>query len=145
MLTAKQERFCQNRAIKGMTQRQAYLDAYPAAKKWKPESVDAASCAMENNNNKVLLRIKELQDEEKAKVQQEAKWTRDDAHKKLTKLISFAEKEMERKGELSAPAVSAIINSTKELNTIYGVGGEESNGKGVLEDILAAVRGIDND
>lgn len=145
MLTAKQERYCQNRAIKRMTQRQAYIEAYPKAKNWKPETVDSEACRMESENSKVSARLKELQDEEKAKVQKEAKWTRDDAHKKLTRLISFAENEMESKGELSAPVVSAILNATKELNTIYGVGEEEGHGKGVLEDILAAVRGVGNE
>lgn len=145
MLTAKQERYCQNRAIKKMTQRQAYIEAYPKAKNWAPESVDSVACRMESENLKVLSRIKELQAEEKAKVQKEAKWTRDDAHKKLTRLIDFAENEMVTKGELSAPVVSAILNATKELNTIFAVGDEEGKGKGVLEDILDAVRGVDND
>jgi len=36
---ARREKFVQN-LIKGMSQRQAYLDVYPASKKWKPESVD---------------------------------------------------------------------------------------------------------
>lgn len=144
MLTVKRERYCQNRAIKKMSQRQAYIDAYPAAAKWKPESIDDEASWMENHCPEVVQRLNELREEEKAKIQKEAKWTRNDAHKKLTKLIDFAEKEMESKGELSAPVVSAILNATKELNAIFAVGEEESNGKGVLEDILAAVRGVDN-
>lgn len=144
MLTEKQERYCQNRAIRGMTQRQAYLNAYPKSRNWSLTTVDSAACRLEAENSKVLARLEELRAEEKAKIQKEAKWTRDDAHRKLTRLISFAENEMESKGELSAPVVSAILNGTKELNSIFAVGAEDSNGKGVLEEILDAVRGVDN-
>lgn len=144
MLTAKQERFCQNLVIKGLTQRQAYLDAYPKSKEWKPETVDEAACRLVNGNCKVLTRIEELKAEQKAIVQAEAKWTRDKAYKTLTALMERAEREYQTNEELSSPCVSAIINATKELNTIFGVG-EETDGKGVLEEILDAVRGVDND
>ncbi len=144
MLTAKQERFCQNLEAKKMSQRAAYIDAYPTAKNWKPGSIDVKACNLANED-KILLRRKEIRQEQNDDIKAEAKWTRDDAHRKLTRLITFAENEMESKGELSAPVVSAILNATKELNTIFAVGEEETKGKGVLEDILAAVRGIDND
>lgn len=61
----------------------------------------------------------------------------------MTWLIEKAKEEIEQ-GEMSGPCVSAIVNSTKELNTIFGVA-EKAEGGGVLEDILSAVRGIDND
>lgn len=144
MLTAKQERFCQNLETKKMSQRAAYIDAYPAAESWKAGTVDVKACELANND-KILVRRKEIRQEQNDDIKKEAKWTRDKAHKTLTNLIDFAESEMESKGELSAPVVSAILNATKELNAIFAVGEEESNGKGVLEDILAAVRGIDND
>jgi hypothetical protein len=144
MLTAKQERFCQNLIIKGLSQRQAYLDAYPTSKEWKPETVDEAACRLVNNNCKVSARIEELKAEQKAIIQAEAKWTRNDAYKTLIKLMQRAEREYTDSEELSSPCVSAILNATKELNTIFGVG-EESDGKGVLEEILDAVRGVDDD
>lgn len=142
MLTAKQERFCQNLEIKKMSQRQAYLDAYPKAKTWQPTTVDEAACRLVNGNCKISARLKELRDEVKEDIKQEAKWSREDAHSNLTWLIEKAKEEIAR-GEMSGPCVSAIINSTKELNAIFGVG-EKSEG-GVLGDILAAVRGISND
>jgi hypothetical protein len=142
MLTAKQERFCQNLEIKKMSQRQAYLDAYPKAQTWKPKTVDETACKLVNENPKIITRLKELRDEVKEDIKQEAKWSREDAHQNLTWLIEKAKEEIER-GEMSGPCVSAIINSTKELNTIFGVG-EKAEG-GVLGDILAAVRGINND
>lgn len=143
MLTAKQERFCQNLEIKKMSQRQAYLDAYPAAQTWKPKTVDETACRLVNENHKIVARLKELREEAKEEIKQEAKWSREDAHNNLTWLIKKAKEEIEA-GEMSGPCVTAIINSTKELNAIFGVG-ESKAGSGVLEDILAAVRGIDND
>ena len=59
------------------------------------------------------------------------------------KSIEKAKEEISQ-GEMSGPCVSAIVNSTKELNTIFGVA-EKAEGGGVLEDILNAVRGVDND
>ena len=61
----------------------------------------------------------------------------------ISLLIERAKEEIER-GEMSGPCVSAIINSTKELNAIFAVGAK-TEGQGVLEDILDAVRGANND
>lgn len=143
MLTAKQERFCQNIEIKKMSQRQAYIDAYPTAQNWKPKTVDETACRLVNENHKIVARLKELREEAKEDIKREAKWSREDAHSNLTWLIERAKEEIEA-GEMSGPCVSAIINSTKELNAIFGVG-ESNAGSGVLEDILSAVRGISND
>ena len=143
MLTAKQERFCQNLEARKMSQRSAYIDAYPNSKTWKDASIDVKACNLANED-KVLLRRKEIRQEIEDEIRAEAKWTRDDAYNKLTWLIEAAERETQQNGKLSMPAVSALINATKELNTIYAVG-EKSEGQGVLEDILNAVRGIDND
>lgn len=143
MLTARQEKFCQNLEIKKMSQRQAYIDAYPTAKNWKPKTVDEAACRLVNENCKIVARLEELRAEIKEDIKQEAKWTRQDAHSNLTWLIERAKEEIAA-GEMSGPCVSAIINSTKELNAIFGVG-ESNAGSGVLEDILSAVRGISDD
>ena len=141
-MTPKQEEYCRNRAIKKMTQRQAYLEAYPKFK-GKMETADNNAYNLEKKSE-ISARIKELEDEEKEKISQEAAWTRQKALTKLEWLISKAEKEIETKDEISSPAVSAIINSVKELNTIYAVA-EKSEGDGVIDDILSAVRGISND
>lgn len=142
-LTAKQEQFCVNIEVKKMSQRAAYLDAYPNSKKWNDNtlSVNASQLA---KNTKIVLRCKELRGEQLDEIKQEAKWTREDAHKHLTWLIERAKREIEEKGEISSPLVTAIISSIKELNVIFAVG-EKTDGGGVLEDILNAVRGIDND
>ena len=142
MLTPKQERFCQNLETKRMSQRAAYLDAFPASKKWKPSSVDEAACRLAKES-KILSRLKELRADMEREIKQEAKWTREDAFKNLEWLLKRAKEEAD-KGELTSPCVSAITNAVKELNNLYNVNGD-TKGRGVLEEILGAVRGIDND
>lgn len=60
-MTAKQEKYVQN-LIQGMSQRQAYKDAYPNAAKWKDETVDSKASVLLNKGakGKVLARYKEL-------------------------------------------------------------------------------------
>ena len=143
MLTPKQERFCQNLEIKRMSQRKAYLDAFPAAAKWKPSTVDEKACRLAKAD-KIRARLNELRNEEREAIKAEAKWTRNDAFNNLTWLMEKAKNEIEERGEITSPVVSAITNSVKELNTIYAVT-DSAGGKGVLEDILSAVRGISDD
>lgn len=143
MLTPKQERFCQNLEVKKMSQRAAYRDAFPASKKWSDNAVDVNACNLAKEP-KILLRREEIRNEENNAIKAEAKWTREDAFNNLNWLIENAKKEAEEKGEITSPIVSAITNSVKELNTIYAVM-EKGSGKGILEDILTAVRGIDDD
>ena len=145
MLTPKQERFCQNLEIKKMSQRQAYIDAYPKAKNWKPKTVDEAACRLVKENCKISARLKELREEEKENIRMEAKWTREDAHKELTWLLNKAKAEIEEKGEITSPCVAATINSIKELNAIFAVDETGENKQGVLTDILEAVKGVGND
>ena len=54
------EVYCQNR-IKGMTQRQAYLDAYPRSRNWKPSSVDDRAYKLEKTAE-VMQRLNELRE-----------------------------------------------------------------------------------
>lgn len=123
MLTPKQEQYCKNRAIKKMSQRKAYIDAFPSAKEWKLETVDARACELERER-KILVRIKELQDEIKVEMIKEAAWTRKDALNELKRLIERANKEMDATETMSGPNVSAIVNAVKELNSIYEVTAE---------------------
>ncbi len=60
MLTSKQEKFVQN-LIKGMSQREAYRDAYPSSKKWLDTSVDCEASKL-FADTKVSQRYKELQE-----------------------------------------------------------------------------------
>lgn len=126
-----------------MSQRQAYIDAYPKAKEWANVTIDNRACELAKKSE-VLVRCAEIRQEIADEIKQEARWTREKAYKTLTDLILQAETERATKQELTSPIVSAIINATKELNAIYAVG-EDTEGQGVLEDILTAVRGINND
>lgn len=134
MLTPKQEQYCKNRAILKMSQRKAYIDAFPSAKEWKLETVDTKACNLEAED-KILARIKELQDEIKAEMLQQAEWTRKDALNELKRLIDRANREMDETSSMSGPNVSAIINAVKELNDIYEVGAEttEQESDGFIE------------
>ena len=57
-LTQSQELYCQARA-RGLSQRQAYREAYPRSGKWKDEAVDSQACRLEALR-KVSARIAEL-------------------------------------------------------------------------------------
>ena len=56
---ARHERFVQN-LISGMTQRQAYLDAFPNAENWKPETIDSKASNL-FADDKVQTRYQQLQ------------------------------------------------------------------------------------
>jgi phage terminase small subunit len=58
-LTPKQEKFIQN-IIQGMSQREAYKDAYNA--KYKDEVIDVRACEL-FNSSKIQVRYKELMDQ----------------------------------------------------------------------------------
>ena len=58
-VTKRQEDFLQN-LMKGMSQRQAYIAAYPKAQGWKPENVDAQASNL-LKIPKVRTRYEELQ------------------------------------------------------------------------------------
>lgn len=58
MLTPKQEKYVQN-LIKGMSQRQAYRDAYPDDTS-SDETIDSHASNLLNANEKVMARYKEL-------------------------------------------------------------------------------------
>lgn len=146
MLTPKQEQYCKNRAILKMSQRKAYINAFPSSKEWKLETVDTKACNLEAEV-KILARIKELQDEVKAEMMKEAAWTRKDALEELKKLINRANMEMDTTGTMSGPNVSAIVNAVKELNSIYEVTAEttERESDGFIEALNGKAGEVWND
>ena len=105
--------------------------------------MDEAACRLEKES-KISARLQELRDKETEEIQREAKWTREDAFDALKWMLDTAKTEVTEKGEFTGPCVSAITNATKELNAIFAVG-VKTEGQGVLEDILDAVRGANND
>lgn len=55
---AKKEKFAQL-LTEGLSQRKAYLGAYPSAKRWKPETVDNRACQLAHDSE-ILDRCEEL-------------------------------------------------------------------------------------
>lgn len=58
-MTPKQEAYCNARA-RGLSQRKAYREAYPASEKWQDETVDKRASELERNGE-VLGRLREIQ------------------------------------------------------------------------------------
>lgn len=62
MLTEKQEKFARNMALKNMSQRAAYRDAYPSSQNWPDATVDVSACKL-FKNTKVRLMYDRLKNE----------------------------------------------------------------------------------
>lgn len=83
MLTIKQEKFIQN-IVNGMSQREAYKDAYNA--KYKDEVIDVRACEL-FKSSKVQVRydelIKQLEDESIMSAKERMKWLSDVVNGKI--------------------------------------------------------------
>jgi phage terminase small subunit len=60
-LTVKQEKYTQG-LFAGLSQREAYREAFPSSINWKDETVDARACELAKNS-KVVVRLEELTNE----------------------------------------------------------------------------------
>lgn len=110
-LTAKQEKFVQG-IVSGLSQRQAYLQAYPASRNWKETTVDNNAYKL-MKNNEVLTRYNELIEEHSNK----ALWTREKATNALLWLVEQAQDDLKEQGFRQANS-TAFLNAIKELNEI---------------------------
>lgn len=130
MLTKNQEAFVAA-LIEGKTQRQAYQEAYPRSKQWKPGSVDREASVLVRNP-KVAQRLNELRAKIEAETIKKNVWNRQMAQDTLMWLIETAKQQAEQYAELSSPVVSGIMGAVKELNEIVGIktekAGQEDNG-----------------
>lgn len=93
-LTKQQEIFV-NELVKGNTQRQAYLKAYPSKKKWKETSLDCEASKL-LSNSKVKQRYTELLYKMRENEQKNTQWTRDQSIETLRYVIDMNRKDMER-------------------------------------------------
>ena len=122
MLTAKQEKFVQN-LIKGMSQREAYRDAYPNDKS-TDETVDKNACNLLNNNSKVLSRYNELLQ----KAEDKAIMSAIERKKWLTKVINGEIKEETKYYDDHEVVVyekpADISTKIKALDTLNKMSGE---------------------
>lgn len=112
MLTTPQEKYCQARA-RGLSQRQAYREAYPKSASWKDSSVDVNASKLEANA-KVSQRLEELQ-EAAAK---EAVASRAAVIDRMAALNAYSAKiavEKARQGAIDKDAVKAMVDTGTKL------------------------------
>lgn len=108
MLNAKQEMFVQN-LIKGMSQREAYKNAYNAT--YDPKAIDSKACNL-FNSDKIQARYRELMEE----VKDEAIMTAIEKRKWLTNVING--KELEKVEITLADGQKELVGSKEaDLNT----------------------------
>lgn len=127
MLTTPQEKYCQARA-RGLSQRQAYREAYPKSASWKDSSVDVNASKLEANA-KVSQRLEELQ-EAAAK---EAVASRAAVIDRMAAMNAYSAKiavEKARQGAIDKDAVKAMVDTgTKLLDVLPD---EHENPEGAL-------------
>lgn len=93
-LTKQQEIFV-NELVKGNTQRQAYLKAYPSKKKWKDSSIDCEASKL-FSNSKVKQRYDELLNKMRENEQKNTMWTREESIETLRYVIDVNKKDLDR-------------------------------------------------
>lgn len=96
VLTRPQEVFI-HRLVDGMTQRQAYLKAYPARKKWKDISIDSTASEL-LKSPRVQARYQEVLKEMRLDEQSKSKWSRDQSIRSLREVIDRNEQDLVRIG-----------------------------------------------
>lgn len=119
MLTDKQELYIQN-LIKGLSQRQAYREAYPKSKNWKDATVDSRASKL-FKSYKVFTRYQELQKERAEDQRQKNLWSYEQSVKGLMWIIQQSQLDIREKGFKQANS-TAFINALKELNDLQGLG-----------------------
>ena len=119
MLTDKQELYIQN-LIKGLSQRQAYREAYPKSKNWKDKTVDNRASKL-FNTYEVFTRYQELQKEKAEDQRQKNLWSYAQSVKGLMWIIQQSQLDIREKGFRQANS-TAFINALKELNDLQGLG-----------------------
>ena len=114
MLTSKQEKYVQG-LVAGLSQRQAYREAYPNSIDWKDRTVDSRASELLKKSN-VLGRYNELMEEHKNK----ALWTREEAINELKWLYKQAIKSIEEQDEgyVRQGTSSALLGAIQELNKL---------------------------
>lgn len=113
-LTTKQEKYVQG-LVAGLSQRQAYIEAYPSAKKWKEQNVDSKASNL-LKSDKVQARYQALLEEHKNK----ALWTREEAVNELKWLFNQAKESinLHDEGYVRQGTANAILGAIQELNKL---------------------------
>lgn len=93
-LTEKQEIFVQS-LVKGYSQRQSYLKAYPHRTKWKENSLDSAASTL-LKNVKVRKRYDDLLQQVREEETKKTMWTRKESIETLRYVIDVNKRDLER-------------------------------------------------
>lgn len=93
-ITKQQEIFI-NELIKGATQRQAYLKAYPDRKNWKGSSLDVQASKL-FKKDKIRQRYDELLSQIREREQKKTIWTREESIETLKYIIEINKRDLER-------------------------------------------------
>lgn len=94
-LTEQEEVFCQAIIVDHLTQRQAFLKAYPEKTYLKENSMDTAAHFL-FHKGKIQARIKEISNTIRNNGNLQALWTRENSIEKLKYVIDKNQEEMER-------------------------------------------------
>ena len=117
-LTPKQEKYVQG-LVAGLSQRQAYIQAY-STKNMKDATIDNNAYKL-MQNNEISTRYQQLMDEHKKK----ALWTREEAINDLKWLKEQAKQsildEKFDNGYVRQGSATAFINAIKELNSLEDI------------------------
>lgn len=156
-LTPKQELFVQG-IISGLSQRQAYRQAFPNSKKWKDSTVDSNASRL-LQNNKVLARYRELLKQ----FSNMSLWSREQAFNEYEWLKNKARASIENDGIRQAnsnaflSALEGMNNMTfhdlelideklkLEIEKLKTQIGEDNEQDDKLRDFAKALRGAFND
>jgi len=104
--------------IEGLSQRQAYLKAYPKSIKWKNNSIDRQASVLEKTP-KVCQSLKER----RAEAAKNADWTREKAIKRLQTVNDRGFNVLHR-AVLDRDAATVFFSSLDRLNKLCNVEGE---------------------
>ena len=110
-LTKAQEVFI-NELIKGKSQRQAFLKAYPNKASWQWNSIDSAASTL-LKQEKVAKRYNELMERIRAKEQAETQWTREQAIKTLRGIIDKNQEEYDRIQAVIEEEIETLLEKIK--------------------------------
>lgn len=98
---SRHEMYCQNRVNivaetgKEMSQRQAYLNAFPQSKNWKNETVDKRACELEKTGE-VQGRLQELREATKKSLEESEKYSILNRQERMQVLSDIASNSEER-------------------------------------------------
>lgn len=141
MLTPKREKFVQN-LISGMSQREAYRNAYDASR-MKDATIDRRASELAQNGE-IRARLTELQ----AEFTERALYTREQAVKDLRWIQGNARDDIELNG-LNKANAPAFLNATKQLTDLCGLNVQKLEISGVdkeiskLDDLISQINGDD--